>query len=127
MKTTEKRCPAGLAIDLVGGKWKPLILWRLSAGTLRFAQLQRAMPEVTQRMLTLQLRELERDGLVRRDVFAEVPPRVEYSLTDAVDELLPILQALGEWALRHHGRPQAADAAQPESVSAASPAGAMRQ
>src|SRR5688500_411717 len=76
-------CPVELALDLVGGKWKPLILYRLSLGTLRFAQLQKSMPQVTQRMLTLQLRELERDGLVHREVYAEVPPRVEYSITPA--------------------------------------------
>ncbi|HET6829673.1 MAG TPA: helix-turn-helix domain-containing protein [Ramlibacter sp.] len=97
-------CPVELALDLVGGKWKPLILYRLSGGTMRFAQLQRAMPGVTQRMLTLQLRELERAGLIRREVYPEVPPRVEYSITAAADGLLPILEALGHWAAGHQTR-----------------------
>jgi DNA-binding HxlR family transcriptional regulator len=97
-------CPVELALDLVGGKWKPLILYRLSLGTLRFAQLQKSMPQVTQRMLTLQLRELERDGLVHREVYAEVPPRVEYSITPAADGLMPILESLGSWAEGHRER-----------------------
>ena len=104
-------CPVELALDLVGGKWKPLILFRLSSGTLRFAQLQRAMPGVTQRMLTLQLRELERDGLIRRDVHAEVPPRVEYTILEAALGLMPILESLGHWAQGHREqqRPQRVD------------------
>lgn len=103
-KHSRTGCPVELALDLVGGKWKPLILYRLSAGTLRFAQLQRAMPGVTQRMLTLQLRELERAGLVRREVYPEVPPRVEYSITNKADGLLPILEALGHWAAGYRTR-----------------------
>lgn len=91
------RCPVDMALDLVGGKWKSLVLYRLSAGTLRFGQLQRSIPEVTQRMLTLQLRELERDGLVRRVVYAEVPPKVEYSLTPPGQSLTPVLEQLGGW------------------------------
>lgn len=91
-------CPIELAMDLVGGKWKPLILYRLSEGTLRFNELRRVMPDVTQRMLTLHLRELERDGLVTREVFADVPPRVEYTLTPLATGLLPILSTLGDWA-----------------------------
>jgi DNA-binding HxlR family transcriptional regulator len=93
------RCPVDVAIDLIGGKWKPMILYRIGAGTLRFGQLQRAIPEVTQRMLTLQLRELERDGLLTRKVFAEVPPKVEYTLTRAAIEILPVLEALGQWVV----------------------------
>jgi DNA-binding HxlR family transcriptional regulator len=91
------RCPVDFTLKMVGGKWKPLILHRLSDGTLRFGQLQRLIPQVTQRVLTLQLRELERDGLVSRTVFAEVPPRVEYSMTAPARALLPILAALGDW------------------------------
>jgi len=97
------RCPVEQALEVVGGKWKPLILWRLAGGTLRFGQLQRSMPGVTQRMLTLQLRELERDGLVQRTVHAEVPPRVEYTLTEPARGLLPVMREMGEWLLRHHG------------------------
>lgn len=91
------RCPVDYTLQMVGGKWKPLILHRLSEGTLRFGQLQRIMPQVTQRVLTLQLRELERDGLITRTVFPEVPPRVEYALTPPALKLLPILSALAQW------------------------------
>ncbi len=96
------RCPVDQAIELLAGKWKPMIVWRLSAGPLRHAELQRAMPQVSQRMLTLHLRELERDGLVERRVFAEVPARVEYSLTEPARALLPALHAFGEWLLAQH-------------------------
>ncbi len=97
------RCPVDVAIDVVGGKWKPLILHRLGAGTLRFGQLQRAIAPVTQRMLTLQLRELERDGLVLRTVYAQVPPKVEYTLSAPARSLLPVLESLGRWLLAHQG------------------------
>jgi DNA-binding HxlR family transcriptional regulator len=92
-----RRCPVDFTLKMIGGKWKPLILRLLGDGTLRFGQLQRAIPQVTQRMLTLQLRELERDGLLTRTVFPEVPPRVEYTLKPPALQLLPILAALGEW------------------------------
>jgi DNA-binding HxlR family transcriptional regulator len=91
------RCPIDFTLKMIGGKWKPLILRLLEDGTLRFGQLQRAIPQVTQRMLTLQLRELERDGLISRTVFPEIPPRVEYSLKAPALGLLPIMAALGEW------------------------------
>jgi DNA-binding HxlR family transcriptional regulator len=91
------RCPVDFTLKMIGGKWKPLILRLLGDGTLRFGQLQRAIPQVTQRMLTLQLRELERDGLLTRTVFPEVPPRVEYTLKPPALQLLPILAALGDW------------------------------
>jgi DNA-binding HxlR family transcriptional regulator len=91
------RCPVDFTLKMIGGKWKPLIIHLLANGTLRFGQLQRAIPSVTQRVLTLQLRELERDGLLTRTVFPEVPPRVEYALRAPALELLPIMAALGEW------------------------------
>jgi DNA-binding HxlR family transcriptional regulator len=96
------RCAVDQALEVLSGKWKPRILWRLQAGTLRFNELQRAIPPVTQRMLTLQLRELERDGLVVRKVYAEVPPKVEYSLTAPARQLAPRMQAMGQWLLEHH-------------------------
>lgn len=91
------RCPVDFTLKMIGGKWKPLILRLLGDGTLRFSQLQRSIPQVTQRMLTLQLRELERDGLLTRTVFPEVPPHVEYALKPPALQLLPILAALGDW------------------------------
>lgn len=84
-------------LDLIGGKWKSVILFRLSEGTKRFSELGRLLPRVSPRMLTRQLRDLERDGLVTRTVYAEVPPRVEYSLTDTGRTLQPVLDALLAW------------------------------
>lgn len=91
-------CSIELALQVIGGKWKPIILWRLGVdGTLRFGELRRIMPNITQKMLTQQLRELEADGLVRRVVYPEVPPRVEYSLTDLGRSVRPVLQQLCTW------------------------------
>ena len=82
------------ALTLIAGKWKLEILWRLYHRTHRFGELMKAIPGVTQHMLTRQLRELETDGLVTRRVFAEVPPRVEYSMTEATKALEPTIQSL---------------------------------
>lgn len=90
-------CPLEATIDLIGGKWKSLIIWHLSNKVLRFGQLQQIMPKVTQKMLTQQLRDLERDGLVKRVVYAEVPPKVEYGLTETGRSLLPLLYAMCDW------------------------------
>ena len=89
-------CSVEAAIEAIGGKWKGLILYHLSS-TKRFNELQKLIPEVTQRMLTKQLRELERDGIVLRKVYAEVPPKVEYSLTNFGKTLQPILDELEVW------------------------------
>ncbi|NOQ51958.1 MAG: transcriptional regulator [Desulfuromonadaceae bacterium] len=91
------RCTVSVTLEIIGGKWKSLILWHLSFKTLRFSQLQRRLNRVTQKMLTQQLRELERDGLVHREVYAEVPPRVEYSLTERGTSVVPILQQMYQW------------------------------
>jgi len=91
------RCGVALTLDLIGGKWKGVILWHLLHKTLRFSQLQRRISDVTQKMLTQQLRELERDGLVHRQVYAEVPPRVEYSLTAKGESLRELLVIMCEW------------------------------
>jgi DNA-binding HxlR family transcriptional regulator len=91
------QCPVEITLSVIGGKWKAVILWHLSHKTLRFSQLRRRLPGVTQKMLTQQLRELERDGLLHREVFAEVPPRVEYSLTDLGWTLKPLLSRMCEW------------------------------
>lgn len=91
----EYSCSMELSLALLGGKWKPLILWHLrDADTLRFSALRRTMPSITQKMLTQQLRELEADGLITRTVYAAVPPRVEYGLTDLGRDSIPILEAL---------------------------------
>ncbi|MGO1736450.1 MAG: winged helix-turn-helix transcriptional regulator [Leucobacter sp.] len=93
-------CGIDAAMDVVSGKWKGLILWELEAhDVLRFAQLRRGLPGVSEKMLTQHLREMEEDGLIHREVYAEVPPRVEYSLTEHGRSLNTALDALGEWGL----------------------------
>ncbi len=91
-------CPVEAALDLIGGKWKAIILFRVLEETRRFNELRRLMPGLTQRMLTNQLRELESDGLISRKVYAEVPPKVEYSMTEFGKTLSPVLFALKEWS-----------------------------
>jgi len=86
-----------MTIDLIGGKWKALLLWNLSVRTLRFGELQRQFPQLTQKMLTQQLRELVRDGLISRKSYDEMPPRVEYSLTEFGSTIMPVLQAMNRW------------------------------
>jgi DNA-binding HxlR family transcriptional regulator len=90
-------CAVEATLQFIDGKWKGVILWHLLAETLRFNQLRRLLPSVTQRMLTNQLRELEQDGLVARRVYAEIPPKVEYSLTERGRTLEPVLLALKGW------------------------------
>lgn len=94
-------CPVEATLELIGGKWKGIVLFYLLDGRLRFSELKRSVGCVTQRMLTKQLRELEDSGLVNRIVYAEVPPRVEYELTDAGMSLRPILNALKTWGESH--------------------------
>lgn len=91
-------CPVETAVNMIGGKWKILIIARLAHfGTQRFGHLNRMIADVSERVLTRQLRELEKDGLVCRQVYAEVPPRVEYSLSKDGKMLIPILDLLAEW------------------------------
>ncbi|AOR73433.1 HxlR family transcriptional regulator [Burkholderia stabilis] len=90
-------CSVAATVDVAGGKWKPLVVHYLMSGTKRFGELRRLIGTVTQRSLTLQLRELESDGIVTRTVFAEVPPRVEYSLTEFGRTLAPVLEAMKQW------------------------------
>ncbi len=94
-------CPVEAALEAIGGKWKGVILYHLQSGPKRFNELRRLIPDVTQRMLTKQLRELESDQIINRHVYAEVPPRVEYSLTDFGGTLTPILAALKEWGTQY--------------------------
>lgn len=90
-------CPVETTLMLIGNKWKVLILRDLMEGTRRFGELKRSIGSVSQKVLTQQLRAMEADGLVHREVYAEVPPRVEYSLTDLGYSLRPILDAMLEW------------------------------
>lgn len=108
MKTKENRrsnnchygCAIEAALDVIGNKWKGVILFHLLDGTKRFNQLRKLIPSVTQRMLTLQLRELEADEVISRKVYPEVPPKVEYSLTSFGMELKPLLFSLRDWGTR---------------------------
>ena len=96
MKLTDN-CPVEATLDLIGGKYKALILWHLSEGKLRFSELRNVITNATPKMLTQQLRELEAQSLVHREVFPVVPPKVEYSLTELGRSLLPILVAMRDW------------------------------
>ncbi|HET6501218.1 MAG TPA: helix-turn-helix domain-containing protein [Amycolatopsis sp.] len=93
-------CPVELAVEVMGGKWKPVILAHLKEGVHRYGELRRRMPEISEKMLTQQLRELERDGLLSRRSFPEVPPRVEYRLTPDGEGLGPALESLYAWGER---------------------------
>ncbi len=92
-----ENCPVEATLELIGGKYKALILWRLSEGKLRFSQLRDQIKGVTPKMLTQQLRELEAKALIHREVFPIVPPKVEYSLTDLGKSLMPLLVAMRDW------------------------------
>ncbi|GAB3800698.1 winged helix-turn-helix transcriptional regulator [Spirosoma humi] len=94
-------CNLTYAVCKVGGRWKLLILCKLEKGKLRFSELRNQITGITERMLTLQLRELEKEGLVKRTVYAEVPPRVEYELTAIALELVPIWNQLSQWGEKH--------------------------
>lgn len=92
-----KHCPVESTLELIGGKYKALILWHLSENTLRFSELRKVISGATAKMLTQQLRELESQNLVHREVFPIIPPKVEYSLTELGKSLLPILVAMRDW------------------------------
>ena len=98
-------CPVAATVEVMGGKWKPTILFHLKDQPRRFNELRRLMPTVTQRMLTLQLRALEADGLIDRTVREQVPPHVEYSFTERGLTLGPILAAMEAWGEGHAHRP----------------------
>jgi len=97
-------CPTETTLKIIGGRWKVLILWQLQSGTRRFGELRRLVTGITEKMLTQQLRELERDGLVHREIYREVPPRVEYSLTPRGESLRPILVAIHSWGSDYLGQ-----------------------
>ena len=95
-------CDVELTLQIIGGKWKPIILFHLGTdGTLRFSQIRRIIPNITPKMLTQQLRELEKDGVVNRKVYAQVPPRVEYDLTELGRSVMPIIRQLSRWGKQY--------------------------
>ena len=96
-----ENCPVEATLELIGGKYKALILWHLSGGKLRFNQLHKLIPAATPKMLTQQLRELESHALVQREVYPVIPPKVEYSLTELGKSLLPILVAMRDWGAEY--------------------------
>jgi DNA-binding HxlR family transcriptional regulator len=89
--------PVEVTLSIIGGKWKPLIVFALLSGTKRFSELRRFLPQATQQMLTMQLRELEQAGILHRQVYAQVPPKVEYSLTEMGRSLEPVLRQMCRW------------------------------
>ncbi|HEY9669288.1 MAG TPA: helix-turn-helix domain-containing protein [Coleofasciculaceae cyanobacterium] len=101
VSTERASCPVERTLDVIGGRWKVLILRELFLGVRRFGQLHRALHGITQKMLTQQLREMEEDGIVHREVYLQVPPKVEYSLTPLGESLKPIIEAMHEWGIRH--------------------------
>lgn len=98
---TSQPCPVETTLKIMSGKWKVIILFRLLGGKKRFNELKHLMENVTHRTLTLQLRELERDGVLTRTVYAEVPPRVEYELTPIGLSMKPIIQAMYDWGIAY--------------------------
>jgi DNA-binding HxlR family transcriptional regulator len=106
-KRIASKCPIEELLVLIGGRWKPVILWWLieSGRPLRFKALREKMPRISQKVLTQQLRELQRDALIKREMFAEMPVRVEYSLTAFGRKLRPLLRTLDAWSRKHVPRP----------------------
>jgi len=100
-QTLVAECPEIYAMNIIGGQWTLAICGYLINGKLRFGELRKRIPYITERMLTLQLRKMEENGLVKRTVYAEVPPRVEYELTDIGQQLKPILKQLEDWGDKH--------------------------
>src|SRR5690554_4188806 len=95
-------CKVETALEILVGKWKPVILFHLfGKGTMRFNELQKAMPNISKRILTLQLRELEYNDIVHREIYPQIPPKVEYSITEYGLKLTPLLHAMNEWGTAH--------------------------
>ena len=90
-------CGMAYTLDVIGGRWKPAILYRLLDTPLRYSQLRKMLPQITERVLVLQLREMEKDGLIERNVYPQVPPKVEYQLSEKGRSLEPLLNALSDW------------------------------
>lgn len=94
-------CPVTTTLSVIGGKWKPIILFVIKEETKRFGEIKKLIPGITQKMLTQQLRELEQDGVIHRKVYPVVPPKVEYSMTEYGNTLSPILTAMAKWGASH--------------------------
>lgn len=95
-------CKVETALEILVGKWKPIILYQLfSNGTMRFSEIQRALPDITKKMLTMQLRELEYHDIVNRKIYHQIPPKVEYSITEYGYRMTPLLQAMNDWGMAH--------------------------
>ena len=90
-------CGMDITMDYIGGKWRSVVLWYLLKGRKRFGELKAVIPDITEKMLSIQLKKLEKDGLIERTVFAEVPPRVEYDLTISGKTLIPLLKEIASW------------------------------
>lgn len=90
-------CAMDVTMDYIGGKWKTVVLWYLRNKTMRFGELRKQIPEITEKMLSIQLKALEDDGVLERKVYAEVPLRVEYSLTEFGKTLIPVLESIAKW------------------------------
>lgn len=110
-------CPVEVTLDLIDGKWKGVILYHLQEGRLRFGELRKRLPGITQRMLTKQLRALEEDDLITRKVYAEVPPRVDYELSETGLRLRPVIDALKAWGEDHRARLAVSEAKKAKSQS----------
>ncbi len=100
-QTDRNSCPVEATLEAIGGRWKVLILHELFNGTRRFGELHRGLHGITQKMLTQQLREMERDGLINREVYVQVPPKVEYSLTALGKTLHPVLDSMHIWGIKY--------------------------
>jgi len=97
----EDQCPVTFCMSRIGGKWKPILLHLISKGANRFGILQKGIEGISKQMLTKQLRELEADGILHREIFAEIPPRVEYSLTPYGQSLMPVIASMRDWGEAH--------------------------
>jgi DNA-binding HxlR family transcriptional regulator len=108
---TPSPCPVTTTLSVIGGKWKPIILFTIYKETRRFSEIKKLIPTISQKMLTQQLRELETDAIIHREVYPVVPPKVEYSLTEYGRTLMPILDAMVAWGEKHRITSEAVDAA----------------
>lgn len=104
--TEERKCPIETVILVLGGKWKPTILWLLLDSAKRFSELEKRIPGITQKMLAQHLREMENDRLITRTIYPSVPPKVEYALSEYGETLVPVMQTMCDWG-ENHNRPVA--------------------